>query len=32
MNLLDILSISPHYFCRKLVGATDENLNFDLRV
>ena len=28
MNLLDILSISPHYFCRKWI-ATNENLSFD---
>ena len=27
---LDILSTSPHYFCRKLIGATNENSNFDL--
>ena len=32
MNLLDILSTSPHYFCRKWIGATNENSNFDLRV
>ena len=32
MNLLDILSTSPHYFCRKKMGATNENSNFDLRV
>ena len=25
VNLLDILSISPHYFCRKWIGATNEN-------
>ena len=30
--LLDILSTSPHYLCRKWIGATDENTNFDLRV
>ena len=29
MNLLDILSTSPHYFCRKWIGATNENSNFD---
>ena len=28
MNLLAILSISPHYFCRKWI-ATNENLSFD---
>ena len=28
MNLLDILSTSPHYFCRKWI-ATNENLSFD---
>ena len=27
MNLLDILLTSPHYFCRKWMGATDENSN-----
>ena len=32
MNLLDILSTSPHYFGRKLIGATNENSKFDLRV
>ena len=32
MNLLDILSTSPHYFYRKWIGATNENSNFDLRV
>ena len=32
MNLLDILSTSPHYVCRKWIGATNENSNFDLRV
>ena len=32
MNLLDILSTSPHYFCRKWIGATNENSNFDLVV
>ena len=32
MNLLDILSTSPHYFCTKWIGATNENSNFDLRV
>ena len=30
MNLLDILSTSPHYFCRKWIEATNENSNFDL--
>ena len=29
MNLLDILSTSPHYFCRKRIGTTNENSNFD---
>jgi len=29
MNLPDILSTSPHYFCRKWIGATNENSNFD---
>ena len=28
MNLLDILSPCPHYFCRKWI-ATNENLSFD---
>ena len=32
INLLDILSTSPHYFCKKWIGATNENSNFDLRV
>ena len=32
MNLLDILSTSPHYFCRKWIGTTNENSDFDLRV
>ena len=32
MNLLHILTTSPHYFFRKRAGATNENLNFDLRV
>ena len=32
MNLLDILSTSPHCFCRKWTEATNENSNFDLRV
>ena len=32
MNLLDMLSISLHYFCRKWIGATNENSNFDLVV
>ena len=29
-NFLDILTTSPHYFCRKWTGATSENSNFDL--
>ena len=32
MNLLDILLTFPHHFCRKWIGATNENSNFDLRV
>ena len=32
MNLLDILSTSPHYFCGKWIGATNENSNFNVRV
>ena len=32
MNFLDILSTSPHYFCRKWIGERNENLNFDLRI
>ena len=32
MNLLDILSTSPHYLCGKWIGTTNENSNFDLRV
>ena len=31
MKLLDILSTSPHYFCRKWIGATNENSHFDLK-
>ena len=31
-DFLDILSTSPHYFCRKCIGSTNENSNFDLRV
>ena len=31
MNLLEIKT-SPNYFCRKLIGATNENLNFDLTI
>ena len=26
MNLIDILSTSPHYFYGKWIGATNENL------
>ena len=29
MNLPDILSTSPHYFCGKWNGASNENSNFD---
>ena len=32
MKSLDILSTSPHYFCRNWIGATNENSNFDLGV
>ena len=32
VNLLDILSTSPPYFRRKLMGAANENSNFDVRV
>ena len=32
MNLLDILSTSLHYFCRKWIGPTNENSNFYCRV
>ena len=32
MCLLDILSTSPHYFYSKWIGATKENVNFNLRV
>ena len=32
MNLLDILSTSSQYFCRKWIGATNDNSTFDLRV
>ena len=31
MNLPDILSTSLHYFCRKWIGATNDNSKFDLR-
>ena len=31
MTWLDVLSTSPLYFCRKRIGATNENSNFDLR-
>ena len=31
MNMLDILSTSPHYFCWEWIGATSDNSNFDLR-
>ena len=31
ISLFDILSTSPHYFCRKWIGATNESSNFDLR-
>ena len=30
MNLLDILTISHYYFCRKYVRATNENMDFIL--
>ena len=30
MNLLDILSTSPTYFCKKWIGVSNENSNFDL--
>ena len=32
MNVLDVLTISPYHVYRKCLGATNENLNFDLRV
>ena len=32
MNVIDISSTPPHYFCRKLIRATNENSIFDLRV
>ena len=32
MILLDILSTSPNFFCRKWIGTTNENSNLDLRV
>ena len=32
MNLLDIWSTSSHYFCRKWIGETNENSNFDLSI
>ena len=31
MNLLDNLSTSLHYFCRKWIGATNDNSKFHLR-
>ena len=32
MNLVDILSTSPHYLGGKWIGTSNENSNFDLRV
>ena len=32
MNLLHVLLTSPLYFCRKWIGAINENSNFDLRI
>ena len=29
-DLLDILSTSPHYFCRTCIRARNDNSNFDL--
>ena len=31
MNMLDILSTSPHYFYWEWIGTTSDNSNFDLR-
>ena len=31
MNLIDTSTTSPHYFYRKCIGTTNENLNFDIR-
>ena len=31
MNLIDTSTTSPHYFYRKYIGTTNENLNFDIR-
>ena len=32
MILLDILSTSLHYFCRKWIRVTNENSNLDFRI
>ena len=32
MNLIDTSTNSPHFFYWKLIGITNENLNFDVRV
>ena len=32
MNLLDILSTFPPFFCRKWIGTTNENVNFGIGV
>ena len=32
MNLIDTSTDSPHFFYRKWIGATNENVNFDVRV
>ena len=32
MNLIDTSTDSPHFFYRKWIGATNENVNFDVGV
>ena len=32
MNLIDTLTTSPHYFYRKCIETTNENLYLDIRV
>ena len=32
MNLIDALTTSPHYFYRKCMETTNENMYFDVKV
>ena len=32
MNVIDSSTDSPHFLYRKWIGATNENVNFDVRV